>query len=200
MESSGKEVNTDTMDVELIRVPKRREPIDVMNNIFLKTVHFVNPDLSKCVILGIFKNRGNSLGVLFKGRKGSVFWSLDNFNQFSVYFNDIHSALQNQKRFYHRLDGGEDIKTKNVFGRSCAFLYDGDHTLTLDRNEWSQFISYLPIIHRDINILFYNEHLIQEYIQNINSSLEDVLKPDGLPSLIADRLLDEVRNSNGCGS
>ena len=186
-----------SMDTDLIRFRRRKEPIDVMTGIFLKTVHFLNPELTKCVIIGIFKNRGNSLGILFKGRKGTVYWSLDTFKQFSVQFNDIKAALENQTKFYWHLDGGEDIKVKNVFGKSCAFLYDGEHTLTLDKNEWSQFVSVLPIVHRDINELFYNELLIQEYIDRINSGSEDVSKPVELPCLVADRLLDEVTIANG---
>lgn len=209
MESTSTEVSTESsggkvsMDIELTRIPRRKECIDILNGIFLRSVYFLNPELTKCLIIGIFKNRGDSLGVLFKGRKGSIYWPLSSFNQFSACFNDIKSALDNQSKFYMRLDGGEDIKIRNVFGKSCAFLYDGDHTLTLDKNEWSQFLSYLPIVHRDINELFYNELLIQEYIRNLILGPEDdVLKPDELPSLIADRLLDEVRlyKSNGGGS
>lgn len=191
-----------SMDMELTRIPRRNEPIDVLNGIFLKSVHFLNPELNKCFILGIFKNRGDSLGILFKGRKGSIYWPLNVFNQFSAWFNDIKSALDNQTKFCCRLDGGEEVKIRNVFGKACAFFYDGEHTLTLDKNEWSQFLNYLPIVHRDINELFYNELLIQEYIRNIISGPEDVLKPDELPSLVADRLLDEVRqykSNGGCG-
>lgn len=185
------------MDTDLVRVPQRKEPIDLVSGIFLKTVYFLNYNLNKCVIIGIFKNRGNSLGILFQGRKGSAYWSLDTFKQFSAQFNDIKNALENQTKYYWRLDGGEDIKVKMVFGRSCAFLYDGEHTLTLNQNEWCQFLGYVPIVNRCIRELFNNELLIQEYIHNIVNESEDTLKPEHLPSLIADRLLDEVRNG-GC--
>jgi hypothetical protein len=190
-----------SMETEPIRVKRRREPIDVCNGIFLKTVHFLNSKLKKCVIVGIFKNRDNRLGILFKGPKGSAHWSLDTYKQFSVHFDDITSALRTCSKLYLHLDSGEDIRIKKVFGKPCLFLYDGEHTLTLDRDEWSQFVSCCPAINSVINDLFYNELLIQEYINNINSGSEDVPRPVQLPGLVADRLLDELRIANGgsCG-
>lgn len=65
MESSGV-VSTDAL-------PKPKETINVLTGIFLKMVFFLDHDLMKCVITGIFKDREDSLGVLFKGKKGVYF-------------------------------------------------------------------------------------------------------------------------------
>ena len=185
------------MDIDLIRIPRRKEHIDVLNGIFLKKVYFLNSELTKCVIIGIFKNRGHSLGVLFKGRKGSVYWSRDVFTQFFSYFEAITSALEKKTKFLLRLEGGEDIKVKNVFGRSCAFLYDGEHSLMLDLREWSQFMSNLSIVNRSISELFYDEDLIRDYIFKINSGEEDVLKPDEVVCSDFNQLLEELHIANG---
>lgn len=190
-----------SMETEPIRCKRRKEPIDVCNGIFLKTVNFLNPGLTKCVIVGIFKNRGNSIGILFKGPKGSTHWSLDTYKQFSAHFDDITSAMNSCSKLYLHIDSGEDIRIKKVFGKPCLFLYDGERTLALDRDEWSQFVHCRPVINRVINDLFYNELLIQEYINNINSGSEDVSRPAKLPGLVADRLFDELKIANGgnCG-
>jgi hypothetical protein len=204
MESTDADVPTQSvgegelcMETEPIRCKRRKEPIDVFNGIFLKTVHFLNIELKKCVIVGIFKNRGNSLGILFKGPKGSVYWSLDTYKQFSEHFDAISSALNTCSKLYLHLDSGEVIRYKKVFGKPCLFLYDGERTLTLEQTEWSRFVDYCPAINAIINDLFYNEPLIQEYINNINSGLEGVAKPVQLPNLVADRLLVELRIANG---
>ncbi|WP_221936019.1 hypothetical protein, partial [Klebsiella pneumoniae] len=111
--------------------------------VFCKSVHFLDSELSKCVIVGIFKNRGGNLGVLFKGRKGSVFWSHDCFNQLLVRFNDVTLALEGKNHFSVKVDTGEDIKVNSVFGKQYVYVYDGLHTLSMNHAEWGQFVENL---------------------------------------------------------
>src|SRR5436190_18188310 len=87
---SGAEAGS--MDIELQRIPRRKEVLNLLTGIFLKSVFFLDPELTKCVIVGFVKNRGNSLGVLFKGRKGAVSLTSNTFNQFAVHFNEITMA------------------------------------------------------------------------------------------------------------
>jgi hypothetical protein len=184
----GEEEIYENMDTDLIRVSRRRlEPIDILDGIYLKTVHFLNAELTKCIIIGIFKNRGNGSGVLVKGPKGGVFLSWDCFKEFVCYFDDIRTSLENKTTFLKYVDGVKGVKTKKVFGKPCAYLFDREQTVMLNFNEWCQFIKFLPIINNELRELFYNEILIQDYIKNINSGSPDII-PEGLPSLIANQL------------
>lgn len=98
------------MDVELVRIPCRKEKLNLLTGVFLKYVFFLDSALSKSVFAEIFKNRGDSLGIVFNGRHGPVFWSFDVLNHFSPHFSDITLALQNKSKLYSRFDTGEDIK------------------------------------------------------------------------------------------
>lgn len=178
------------MDVEPTRLPRRIEPINVQSGIFLKTVTFLNTELSKSVIVGIFKNRADSLGVLFTGRKGYVYWSHDSFNQFFVHFKDVTAALSDQKSVIFKIDGGEDIKVRSVFGKPHVFLYDKEHTLTLNSLEWFHFTSSLLLVTRSLRELFLWEDPIKSYLSDL--MLEESESPNtDLPPYIADRLFDE---------
>ncbi|KAG8241146.1 hypothetical protein J6590_093346 [Homalodisca vitripennis] len=172
------------MDLEPTRIPRRKEPINSLTGIFLKSVYFIDCDLSKCVIVGFVKNRGDSLGILFKGKKGCVYWSFDVFNEFSQHFNSVSLALETSHRFYVKADGGEDIKVINVFGKQCVFIYDGEHSLTLNKHEWNQFIANIPLMHIVLRDLFLIEEPIKTAIENSDSDL--------LPSRIAHRLSLEI--------
>ncbi|KAG8315276.1 hypothetical protein J6590_074374 [Homalodisca vitripennis] len=137
-----------------------------------------------CVIVGFVKNRGDSLGILFKGKKGCVYWSFDVFNEFSQHFNSVSLALETSHRFYVKADGGEDIKVINVFGKQCVFIYDGEHSLTLNKHEWNQFIANIPLMHIVLRDLFLIEEPVKTAIENSDSDL--------LPSRIAHRLSLEI--------
>ena len=188
---SGAEAGS--MDIELQRIPRRKEVLNLLTGIFLKSVYFLDPELTKCVIVGFVKNRGNSLGVLFKGRKGAVFLTHNTFNQFAVHFNEITMALEKRGKIMFREDDFE-IKLSNVFGRQHIFLYDGEHTLTLNTAEWTQFVNNLPSMYRELRNRFLQEDLIINYIVDILASDEDfVTPPEGLSPYQGDRLFDEVQ-------
>lgn len=195
------------MDVEPTRLPRRTEPIDLLSGIFLKNVTFLNSDLSKSIIVGIFKNRADSLGVLFTGRKGYVHWSHDVFNQFIVHFEAVTTALSGRKSVLFKVDSGEDIKVYSVFGKPHVFLYDKEHTLTLNCSEWLHFVNSLPLVTRSLRELFWNEYLIKCYLSDLmlyeETESEDSECPNtDLPTSLADRLFDEVvyYKNNGSGS
>ncbi|KAG8246587.1 hypothetical protein J6590_081415 [Homalodisca vitripennis] len=166
-------------------------------------------DLSKCVIVGFVKNRGDSLGVLFKGKKGCVYWSHDVFNQITPHFNSITLALENKTKFYIKSDTEVDIKVTNVFGRMHVFLFDGEHTLTLNEAEWTQFTNSLPLMYIALRDNFIIEESVRFTIHALASGLveEDVFaKADSQGHLCstAHKLALEValykRWPNGCGS
>ncbi|KAG8334558.1 hypothetical protein J6590_087475 [Homalodisca vitripennis] len=136
------------MDLEPTRIPRRKEPINSLTGIFLKSVYFIDCDLSKCVIVGFVKNRGDSLGILFKDTEE------------------------------------EDIKVTNVFGRMHVFLFDGEHTLTLNKHEWDQFTANIPLMYIVLRDLFLIEEPVKTAIENSDSDL--------LPSRIAHRLSLEI--------
>ncbi|KAG8282061.1 hypothetical protein J6590_045985 [Homalodisca vitripennis] len=173
------------MDLEPTRIPRRKEPINSLTGIFLKSVYFIDCDLSKCVIVGFVKNRGDSLGILFKGKKGCVYWSFDVFNEFSQHFNSVTLALENKTKFCIKSDTEEeDIKVTNVFGRMHVFLFDGEHTLTLNKHEWDQFTANIPLMYIVLRDLFLIEEPVKTAIENSDSDL--------LPSRIAHRLSLEI--------
>lgn len=192
------------MDVEPVRIPKRKEPLNLLTDVFLKSVFFLDKDLSKKVLVGIFKNRGNSLGVVFSGRRESVYWSHDTFNQFLVYFTEITNAFKNNTKLVIRLETGEGIKLQNVFGKQHVFLYDDESTITLNQGEWTQFTNSLPLVFRELRKLFLYEDLIKDYIiQLIDSKEVYESPPEWLSTHISDRLFDEVlicknKGNGGC--
>lgn len=174
---------------EVIALPKLTEPIDTLNGIFLSKVFFLNENYSKSLTVGIFKNRAYSLGLMFKGRHDYVYWSFDIFNQFSVNFNNITKALEQNKKIYLEINGKEFIKVLDIFGTPHVFLSVEDGTLTLNLLEWSQFVSSLPLIHFELLELFYDEELIKQFICGGSSSPS--------PNIL-NRLVFEISKLNGC--
>lgn len=163
-------------------LPVPKESINVMTGIFLKSVCFLDSELTKCVISGVFVNRNNSLGVLLKGRKGCVFWSFDILNQFHVsVFNTVTLAVEEKRKFNYTLSTGESIKVTSVFGKQHVFLSDGEHTLSLNSSEWVQFVNNLPIILTHLVDLFSYETVIKEFIEEVLNNEEGSENPPQLP-------------------
>ena len=188
-EASSGAVN---MDLEPERIPRRKEPINLLTGIFYKCVYFLESELTKCVILAFVKNRGNSLGLLFKGRKGAVFFSHDTFNEFASHINEITVALEKPEMYLLK---GENfhIKVLRVFGKHHVFLYDGEHTLSLNSSEWTQFVNNLPAVYRELRNRFLIEDIIINYIINIlDNDNENITVPIGLSPYVRERIFDEV--------
>lgn len=174
----------------IFKLPKGEEPLNLMTGVFLKSVYFLDPELTKCIVTGIFKNRGNTLGVLIKGRKGCVFWTYDAFSQLHVLFNKITLAIAEQKQLQIKLDTGEDVKINNVFGLTYTCVSDGKHSVALNSSEWHVLINNLPLVYNSMRDLFYFEDLIKEFICQtlVNTDYYCEL----LPSLVSERLYNEV--------
>lgn len=74
------------------------------------------------------------------------------------------------------------------------FLYDGEHTLSLNEAEWVQFTNNLPCVLIHLKELFITEDLTKMYVPQILASSEEyVSAPEGPPLHLRDRLLDEVK-------
>jgi hypothetical protein len=176
-------------------LPRSIEPINVLTAIFLKTVYFLDTDLLKCLITGVFKNRDNSLGILLKGRRGFIFWSLDILNEFFIHFNSVTLKLEGKQKYHFGLDSGEGIKVVNVFGKQHVFLNDREHTLALNNTEWTQFINCLPAVYTHLGELALFEHSIKNNIQqilNLEEKEEENTIISDLPSWISKRLIEDV--------
>lgn len=187
------------MDVEATRLPRRTEPINLLTGIFLKSIFPLAVDCSKTVIVGIFKNKGDTLGVLFNGLKGNrVYWSYDVFNQFAPHYNEITVAVENKRKAHFKIDTGrEDIRVRNVFGKAHVLLYDGEYTLSLNSSNWTQLVNNLPLVYRSMRELFLVEDSVKNFVRDYLSIScetrgEGIIPETTLSPLIADRLTDEL--------
>jgi hypothetical protein len=172
-------------------------------SIFLKSVYFLDPDLSKFVVTGIFKDRGNILGILFKEKNRSVFWSYNSFSQLCDRFNEITLGFLNKKQTVVHLETGEGIVALNWFGSQYARISDEKHFVSLKATEWHQFIKNIPLIGRELLELFYLEEIIQVFINQYLSGSEPVTEQ--LPPYTSDRLYNELSlyklcANGGCNS
>ena len=193
MESESNDPQHDAAELE--STPPRCKPaLNMRTGIIFKSVYFLDSELTKCVIVGFAIDRGNCLGVIFKSKKGVVFVSHDTFLQFAPHFNEVTAALEKKKEKYMLNLTDFNVKVSNVFGRQHIFLYDGEHTLTLNPAEWAQFVNNLPSLYRELRNRFLQEDLISGYIINILSSDEEhVEAPHGLSPYLSDRIFDEVQ-------
>lgn len=167
---------------------------NLVTGTFLRSVFYLNPQCTKYVLVGVFADRENSVGILLKGLKSSTYWSPLVFNQFILNANEITKALDTPGVHKFKSDSGEDIVVKKVFGKKYAVLSDGQHSLMLTEAEWTQFVNVLPCISRQINELFLSEDVLKLYISGILASAENfVTPPEGLPGHLCDRLFDEVQ-------
>lgn len=180
------------MEVVPQRVPRRRTPINLVTGVFLKSVFFLDEKFLKFVVTGIFKDRGDSLCIAFKGKRGGVVcWTYDVFNQIALYFPAVTSAVDYRTRFQAVVPTGEDIRVANVRGSSFVYIYDGQHSLSLTSDDWAHFIANLTLIRRHFNELFREVPVISDYIRAIlNSEQEaDVERPE---VRYVDQLYDET--------
>lgn len=173
-----------------IAIPKEKEPINLLTGVFLKSVYFLDPELTKCAITGIVKNRDSSLGVIIKGKRGCVYWSYDSFCQLCDRFNLITLALLEKRSENIKTDEGSSIKVNNVFGNQYAYISDGEHSLSLNLVEWNQLIKNIPVICRNLLELFYLEVFIKDFIDQVLADAKE--QTDELPSDVADRLRSEL--------
>lgn len=84
-----------------------------MMAVFLKSVHFLGPDLTKCIMSGVCKTRRNSVGVVIKDHKGCVYTT---FCHFVSRFNEVTLAFERKHKFVINTDSRESVKVNSVFG------------------------------------------------------------------------------------
>jgi hypothetical protein len=179
-------------------VPKVRDFIpNLVTGAFLKSVQYLNPECTKYIIIGIFQNFQNSVGILFNGKKGFAYWKPSVLNQLLPHFDHVSAALEEPKgvrRFGLDNGCGDDIVVRNVFGKRYAVISDGNHSIPLTASEWVQFTNSIPCLSRHMNELFLCEDLINQYIESICAveAGEYVQPPAGLPPHLCDSLFDEV--------
>lgn len=197
MEASSQVVveSCESMEVPEQKVSKVKTPmVNLVTGVFLKSIFFLNPECSKYILVGVFSDHGNSVGILFKSPKGVVFLTPLLFNQFIVYVNQVTEAFDRPGVHRFSTDSGEDIVVKKVFGKRYAKLFDGHHTITLLADEWTQFTNSLPCISRQVNELFLCEDLLRSYIIQVLASDEEYeTAPQGIPPHLCDRLFDEIQ-------
>ena len=146
---------------------RRTQPVDTLGSIFLKSVFFLTSDLSKSVIVGIFKDKGTSLGVLFSSKKGYAFFPHTSFNEIAVHFAAIKKAFEDKTKIRIKFDSKVEINSKLVFGKYFISLYDGERTVTLNQSEWNQFDKNIQLINSHIRNLFVCEDLIKTAVHNL---------------------------------
>lgn len=151
-------------------LPKLPEKINLLTGIIFKNVFFLDEELTKFCIVGFFKERDYSAGVVFKGRKGHVYWSDNTFLELSEKFELVKEHMSSNKRLHIKGGGKEDIKVMRVFGRHHAFVFDGEHTLTLNCNEWNELINTLPDIRSYFELLRNNRQFLIRVLDNGCSS------------------------------
>ena len=200
VDSLNAELTTDgaITDVALEAIPQLNEPINTMTGIFLKSVYFLNPNLTKCAIVGFVKNRGDELGVVISGGKEVVFFSYDAYKQITARSNDVTMTLEcktkkKKNQLLINLNGGGDVRVGMAYGQLYVYLYDGEHKTSLTTLEWSQFTNSIPLMNTAFRDLCMNEVLIKDFIRLQQSSAEEVeyVKSE-LPYPVANRLADEI--------
>ena len=178
---------------ELITIPRRKEPINVLTGVFLKSVYFLDPDLTKCILTGVFANRDNSLGVLVKGRKGCVFWSFGTFEELVVHFNEITVAIEKKTPLHVKAQSGEgDIKFYQVFGHQYIYISDGEHSIALNALEWHMLVNNLPLVFSSLHELNLSHSLIQQCIDHFDDKLWSNAFKDLISIEIGERLVNEI--------
>lgn len=172
------------------------ERINTLTGIFLKSVYFLDSNLTKCAIVGFVKSRGDELGVLFSGRKGLAFFSYDMYKQLTARSNDVTLALeQKKKKMEVKLNQGGSVKVRTVYGQQHVFLHDGQHKMSLSPFEWAQFSNNIPLMNSSLRDLALNEVNIKDFIRRLYAEGQNIenVKCDELPYSVASRLLDEVQ-------
>lgn len=181
---------------------RRSKSPNFVSGVFLKSVFFLDQACLKSVIVGIFESRGNSVGIVLKGRKEFIHLKPEVFNQLIVHIETITKAFDssdNNNNLRISLDSGEDIVIKKIFGKRYAAIFDGERTLSFSASEWTQFINCLPCVTRQLRELFICEDLLRSYIISILASSEDFVTPNEcIPHYLSDRLFDEVNYFKVC--
>lgn len=176
------------MDVELVRTKRRQVPPNLPLGIFLKSVHFLNRECTKFIATGLFQHTGFGLGLLVQAGRKFVFFNHQLLDELSMNLKSITAALSYEGTYKFNLTLG-DVIVRNLFHKRYVQLYDGQHSMTLNVDEWKLLEESMPLVSRRVAELFYIEKELRSYIIEILAS--DELVSSTLPE--ADKLLEEVK-------
>lgn len=174
---------------------RRSKSPNFVSGVFLKSVFFLDQACLKSVIVGIFENRGNSVGIILRGKKEFIYLKPEVFNQLIVHVKTISKAFDSSdSNLRISLDSGEDVVVKKIFGKRYAAIFDGERTLSFSALDWAQFTNCLPCVTRQLRELFICEDSLRSYIISILASSEEFVAPtECIPHYLSDRLFDEVK-------
>lgn len=186
------DAKSESVKLEVDRKTRRTAPINILSGILLKTVLFLDENQPKLLIAGIFKDKGDSLGLLFKSKKSYIYWSFDVFNELAVHFESVIKSFTDKSKFKFALESGEGISMKNSFGTQYVILNDNEHSVALSKSEWDNFVRNLPILNSHCRDLFMIEDSIKELIKNLICEEDVSEKLINLPWNLTNRLQEEI--------
>lgn len=163
---------------------------------FLKVTYNLNPEFSKFVAVGLFKEFGYKVGILFykQGMRKWVMLDQAQFINFQEQIYPISFSICNDVK-KRRFDvTGFDVVIRRIIGKRYVEIRDLNHdSIILNNSEWDSFVKWLPCINRYIDQLSLVEDSLIEHITRILHSDRVYIPP---PQLVngwdADRLFDEV--------
>jgi len=171
-------------------------PPNTLREVFLKDIIYLDEDCSKFLVVGYFESYKHKVGILLKTGKSYVFWPYQTFTELAVHFDNITSSFSSETKqgYSIRTAEGYTLKVKKVFGNLYVSIHDKEHSILLNRDEWVQFMRSLHEVMKYLIELFTNEQLIQLFIDRVLVAEEedDAVPPEGLPTHITNKLVDEV--------
>lgn len=164
---------------------------DLLRCCFLRHVFFINPKLSKTILVGNFYGRG--VGVLVNTAGNYVFWKFSDFYRVVTHFDEIQRAMEcGNTNVKFTLEDGKFIRVTRIFGKPYVKMCDGRRTVTLTEGDFSQLLGKLPRVNTCVTELFSREQFVNCFLDKIlKSDDHDRDVEEGLPDHIVNRLLEE---------
>lgn len=98
-----------------------------------------------------------SAGIVF------LFFTHGVFDELSLHVKALTAALDYKGTHKFNLSIGADLIAHNIFGKRYVQLYDGQHLMILNDNEWRLLEDSLPLLWRLVSELFYTENNLRSY-------------------------------------
>lgn len=117
--------------------------------------------------------------------------------------NEITLVLEGKHKWKIKADSRESIIVNSVFGQYYVYLLDRKHSLALKMHEWYLLVNNIPLVPRLLLEIFYLEDLIQIFIDQVLSYIEnsctELLHPKVTDRLYGELSLYKRRPYGGCG-
>lgn len=172
-----------------------RVPPNLLKEVFLKKILYLDKSLSKFAVVGIFEHLNRQLGLLIKSGRSFTFWNFDTFNHLCVKFDNITQTLTEGDSSFKITGNDDEIKIKKVFGNFYVSVRDKERrNILLNKDEWTQLLRNLHEVQNHFTQLFVCEDLIQLFVDRVilAEGEDDAIPPAGLPSHLVNQLVDEV--------